>query len=317
MIATDHSPMWRDMRVSCLLLACLIGSTLTRQCLAQESRAAVTEPQKWAVIVVGLPGDKEHDKTFRDSADQIQKWLVESLQFPEGHIVRMPRETTDRDVSSGSLTAADIRSTLADVNQKLQAQDSLWVFTLGHGNYDGKRAWFHVAGRDASAEDFGRWFADIRCREQVIWLTHSSSGWFLKPLSKPGRIVMTATAADDEANETEFPHALAAVSQQPAAQLDANRDQLVSVDELYAAIVQEVLRRFKSDNRLPTEHAQLDDNGDGVGTESILQSESEFTASQAAKPPQTKTDGALARTTHVPYRLKPGSNVDRSQINSK
>ena len=66
--------------------------------------------------------------------------------------------------------------------------------------------------------------------------------------------------------------------------------------------MREVLQRFKSDNRLPTEHPQLDDNGDGVGTEEISAT-SVTSSSTANKPGKKKLDGQLARETIVPYRL--------------
>src|SRR5262249_20518921 len=162
----------------------------------------------------------------------------------------------------------------------------LWIFTLGHGNYDGREAFFHVAGRDPAGSDFGRWLGEIRCRQQVIWLTHSCSGHFVKPLSQPGRIVIAATAADDESNETEFPHALASAAAQPLEKLDADGDKQVSLAEFFAAINRAVAKRFQGDKRIPTEHAQLDDNGDGRGTEDLFPKEADVDA---------KIDGELAK----------------------
>jgi hypothetical protein len=89
------------------------------------------------------------------------------------------------------------------------------------------------------------------------------------------------------------------------------------VAELFTATVAEALHRFKSDNRLPTEHSQLDDNGDGVGTEEIwpaISGEPEKPVEPdngeppppsptQPRPPSVKTDGELARRTIVPYRI--------------
>ena len=256
--------------------------------LAQQPAGDAAGGQRWVVILVGLAGDEAHADLFRETADTWQTWLTESLDIPREQVLRLPRRTQEPEAAAPALKADAIRTTLAELNQKLKPNDSLWVFTLGHGNYDGKQAWFHLAGKDPSAEDFGRWFSEVRCREQVIWLTQSNAGWFVKPLSRPGRIVIAATAADDESNETEFPHALATVVQSPATMLDTDQDEKVSVAELFAAVVREVERRFQHDKRFPTEHAQLDDNGDGKGTEDLN--------------PTTKLDGALAKRTIVPWR---------------
>jgi hypothetical protein len=259
------------------------------------------------VILVGIPGDKEHEKLFRKTADAWQEWLTRTLQFEVDHVLVLTGAAGGKKRLAGT-TADEIRTTFASLNEKLRADDALWVLTLGHGHYDGKHAWFHVAGRDPSNADFGRWLSDIRCREQVFWLTHASSGWFVKPLSQPGRIVIAATAADDESNETEFPEALASVAAEPAETLDEDRDGHVSVAEMFTAVVREVLDRFNSDKRLPTEHAQIDDNGDGRGSEELAEQkdsaepEPPVGAPAPAKPPTAKSDGDLARQTFVPYR---------------
>ncbi|MCY2965169.1 MAG: hypothetical protein NT069_16300 [Planctomycetota bacterium] len=263
---------------------------------------------RWAVIIVGLPGDAEHDKLFRKTAEIWKNWLIDSLEFPRDQVIRLP-ELADQEVEeSPPVTADQIRSRLAELREKLQADDSLWVFTLGHGSHDGKRAWLHLAGRDPSDVDFANWFAGFRCQEQVLWLTHSCSGWMVKPLSRPGRIVIAATAADDEANETEFPHALATLVRTPPKVLDIDGDGQLTVAELYDAVVAEVTRRFKRDKRLETEHAQLDDNGDAKGTENLKEKPAVGVAKEF-RPGDTlvveaipKVDGLVAAKTVVPDR---------------
>lgn len=263
---------------------------------AQSPETAEAEGRRWAVILVGLPGDQAHEELFRETADAWQTWLTKSLEVPAKRVLRWPEK------EATTLTSEAIRSGFSELNKQLKAEDSLWVLTLGHGNYDGKQAWFHVAGKDPSAEDFGRWLSEVKCREQVIWMTQQNSGWFVKPLSRPGRIVIAATAADDESNETEFPHALATVMQSPAEKLDVDHDEKVSVAELFAAASRETLRRFEQDKRLPTEHPQLDDNGDGSGTEELFPKPAD---DGAAKPnPNAKIDGALAKKTILRLNAK-------------
>ena len=115
--------------------------------------------------------------------------------------------------------------------------------------------------------EIGQLFRDIHCREQVFWITNSASGWFLAPLSAKGRIVITATSPDREPNETEFPHALTEVSRRPLSALDQDGNGKVSIWELFVATAGATMERFADDDRAPTEHALLDDNGDKVGTE--------------------------------------------------
>jgi len=289
------------------LLASICGCLYGLACLADSGRAAdepgqpAVAPQRcWAVIFQGLPGDADHARKFQAVTDELQAWLTESLEFPEEQVLRLPDTSTTDAEQTPPLTADVMRSTLESLTAKLQAEDALWIFTVGHGSHDGKRAWFHVAGRDPSDVDFAGWMAGVRCREQVLWLTHSSSGWMVKPLSRPGRIIIAATAADDEPNETEFPHALVSITRRQPVELDVSGDGRVSVTEFYTAVVAEVERRYKKDNRLATEHAQLDDNGDGIGSETT--GEPLETGDEPRPANSSRRDGGLARLTWIPDR---------------
>lgn len=242
---------------------------------------------RWVVILVGIPGEPSFEQKYKDTADAWSKTFVDDWKIPAEQIIR----------PQTPLTSAIIEQTLTDLAKKLQPEDSFWLLTLGHGDHDGAQARFHVSGRDPTGEDWPRWLADLQCREQVLWFTHSSSGWLVKPLSKPGRIVIAATEAADEINETEFPQALVQVLQSPAKDIDRNSDGQVSLAELFAATVLATNARFASDKRVPTEHAQLDDDGDGRGSETLP-------LTDPAETPPLKQDGALARKIVLPWSAK-------------
>jgi hypothetical protein len=263
-----------------------LALALTAAWAANEPQAEAAEKSR-ALVVVGLPGDAEHEKLFAKIAGQWRDWLTDSLGFEATVLFgRSGRPQLAKDAA----TRDAIEHEVAELKNQLHAEDRLWVFFLGHGDYDGERASFHLPGRDLHADDLDKLFAGIKSKEQVFWMTHSASGWFLKSLSAKGRIVITATAADEEYNETEFPEALATVVRK----LDPKRDERVSVLEMYRRTVAEVEARFAADKRVPTEHAQLDDNGDGVGTEEpVVEREGD------KKP---TADGQLAARTFLPFR---------------
>jgi hypothetical protein len=249
-----------------------------------------------ALILVGLPGDAEHEALFASVAGQWRAWLTDALGFRPADIRVLFGPSGRPGLARGPADRASIRRAVADLRRRLRPEDRLWVFFLGHGDYDGEHASFHLPGPDLREDELGRLFAGITCREQVFWMTTSASGWFLRPLSARGRVVITATAADEEYNETEFPQALAAVSRLPRERLDANRDGKVSLLELYRRTVAEVEARFAADRRLPTEHAQLDDNGDGRGTEEPV------VDADATKKPTA--DGRLAARIFLPVKAR-------------
>jgi hypothetical protein len=244
-----------------------------------------------ALILAGLPGDAEHEEQFATVAGQWRTWLTETLGFPPDEVRVLFGKNGKEGLAKGPATGPAVTKEIADLKRVLQPEDRLWVFFLGHGNYDGEQAYFHLSGRDLSAPQLGALFKGLPCREQVFWMTTSASGWFLKSLSAKGRIVITATLADDEYNDTEFPQALATVSKRPLAEGDGK----VSMLDLYRLTVAEVNARFAADERLPTEHAQLDDNGDGVGTEEPM-----VEGNPEGKKPTG--DGALAAKTFLPTK---------------
>jgi len=249
-----------------------------------------------ALILVGLPGDAEHEKLFGSTARQWRDWLVDGLAFRPDDVHVLFGRAGKEGLAKEPATRKAIEREVAGLKEALKPRDRLWVFFLGHGDYDGERASFHLPGADLHGDELGKLFTDVKCREQVFWMTTSASGWFVRRLSAKGRIVIAATAADAEYNETEFPQALADVSKLPREKLAQNKDGKVSVLDVYRQTVKEVEARFARDKRVPTEHAQLDDNGDGVGTEEPV------VETGAGKKPTA--DGALAAKTYLPLSTK-------------
>ncbi len=275
-------------RGTSLIVVCSLGYAVSL-CAAPESGTSR------ALIVVGLPGDVEHEKLFAQTVATWRDWLTKRLDFAPGEVRVLALSAPSNAASTIRRTRKAVEKEVAGFKKKIRKEDRLWVFFLGHADYDREHARFHIPGPDLRDIDMGKLFEGIRCREQVFWLTMSASGWFLRHLSAKGRVVVTATAADEEYNETEFPHALSSVVKRPHAHLDANRDGKVSVLELFNHTNSEVAKRFAADKRIPTEHAQLDDNGDGVGTERPVAIAGQQVGGRPA-------DGALAARIFLSFR---------------
>ena len=114
--------------------------------------------------------------------------------------------------------------------------------------------------------------------------------------------MITATTADHEINETEFPHALAEVCRMDARTLDQDGDGQVSgLGGSSSALPRPWKHGSRRTNVSPTEHALLDDNGDHRGTE---RPETGKLAPKDAGP----EDGTLARQTVI---LRTGSDRSR------
>jgi hypothetical protein len=225
-----------------------------------------------ALILCGHPGDEDHRKDFAATVEKLASGVSKQLGIAKSEIRILfgasdnPKEPTG---SSGPATKAKLKEVVAETKRLLRPEDGLWVFCLGHGYQEGRHVYWSLPGPDVSAEDFGKLFADVRCREQVFFMTMSLSGYFVRPLSVKGRVTIAATEADQEPNETIFPQHLADALENGLnlQDHDYDKDGKLTVFDLYVLVAKEIAQSYTTDELLATEHQQLDDDGDGVGTE--------------------------------------------------
>jgi len=95
----------------------------------------------------------------------------------------------------------------------------------------------------------------------VIINTASASAPFLAKLSATNRVVITATRSGNEQNFTRLGEHLAATIADPAGDLD--KDGQTSLLEAFLTAAARVAEFYQAEGRLATEHALIDDNGDG------------------------------------------------------
>lgn len=265
-----------------------------------------------AVIVCGLPGDAEHRELFAGTVEKLYAGLTGRLDFEAENVaVLFSDETTDKDgpalqANRGPATRERLAETAATLTQTLQPADALWVFVLGHAHFDGRNCWLNLPGPDVNQIDLGKLFAPLACREQVFFITTPASGYYVRPLSAAGRILIAATEPDYEVNETIFPHKLARALAEPPpmADFDVDEDGRATLLDAYLWAARETAQEFASGELLATEHALLDDNGDGRGTEVQIDYLSEELGGRRragrAKPVPRAGDGALARALVLP-----------------
>jgi hypothetical protein len=133
---------------------------------------------------------------------------------------------------------------------------------IGHGTHDGREAKFNLRGPDVSDAELAEWLAPCK-RPLAVIDCSSASAPFLKRLAGPNRVIVTATRAGSENNFARFGDYLSASIADPGADLD--KDGQTSLLEAFIAASHRVEEFYKLDARLATEHALLEDNGDGLG----------------------------------------------------
>ncbi len=307
-----------------IIAAGLLGPFISDSlALGQEaaglSAAAASPPAdgtRRALVLCGLSGDADHRKLFGDSLELLYTGLASHGFAADNVHVLWGDEPTDKDgpgvkASRGIASRETIAKAAEELQAAVQPGDTLWVIVLGHAHYDGRYSWLNVAGDDIHQLDFGRQFEGIRCREQVFFITTPVSGYFLKALAMPGRIVITATEPDLEVNETLYPHKLARVLSGAVSygEMEMDRDGHLSLLDLYLWIARDTAQEYVSGMLLSTEHALLDDNGDGRGSEVQIDYLSEELGGRLRAsddpPARPKGEGLSARKIPLTYPPSP------------
>jgi hypothetical protein len=208
--------------------------------------------QTHLLVITGVPGDEEHAKKFQQWATTFIDAARKKEGVPEANITFL---------SDRGATRPAVEKAFADLAAKAKANDEVFVLLIGHGSFDGSVAAFNLPGPDLTADDYAKLLSRFTSQRIVFVNTSSASGAFLKPLAGPGRVIVTATKTGGERNETDFPQYFVAAYSDPAA--DRDRNGHVSVAEAFDYAKTKVTQAFQQKGLLLTEHATLDDGGEG------------------------------------------------------
>ncbi len=231
---------------------------LTALLLAAAAGLSGAQPPT-VLVVAGAAGEAEFAADFQL---QIKAWGQVSEQAGARH--RALGEGVDGGGESPAAAPAD-RDRLRDLlaAEEKEGLGELWLVLIGHGTFDGREAKFNLRGPDITAAELSEWLRPFR-RPLAIVHTTSSSAPFLAKLSGPGRVVVSATRSGYEQNYARFGKFLAEAMTDPQSDLD--KDGQISLLESFLSAAHRTKEFYKTEGRLATEHALIDDNGDGLGT---------------------------------------------------
>ncbi len=240
-------------------------------CLLALALAAPTLAERpGLLLVLGAPGAAEFEDGFGRAAARLAEAAARA--------------------GPGALTVTD-RDALRDAIREIDAarDEPFWIVYIGHGSWDGREARLNLIGPDVTASELAEWL-DAIARPLVFVHGGAASAPFVPALSRAGRVIVTATETGDEVNYARFGEAFAAALADDAADLD--QDGRTSVLEAFLHADRRVQAHYAEAGRLATEHAILDDNGDGRGTPAAW-----FDGTRASRRSDdgAAVDGALAR----------------------
>ncbi|MEK6262969.1 MAG: hypothetical protein AABP62_30595 [Planctomycetota bacterium] len=237
------------------VIALLVSVVSTGGLCAADATAdakAVAGGKPTIVVVVGAAGAVQFEKPFHEWAD---RWLAAAKTA--GHdVIAMGRDAED--------SKEDDRTRLQTALQAAASEKSaeLWIVLIGHGTFDRREAKFNLRGPDVSAKELAEWLKPV-ARPTAVVNCAAASAPFLAALTGPNRVVIAATKSGSEQNFARFGDFLSQAIADPRADLD--KDDQTSLWEAYLSAARRTAEFYSTDGRLLTEHALLDDSGDGLG----------------------------------------------------
>jgi hypothetical protein len=204
------------------------------------------------LVIIGVPGDEEHAKKFAKWADDFIDAAKKKDAVPDANISYLSDRRSTRE---------GVEKAFADLSTRVKPNDGVVVLLIGHGSFNGSQAAFNLPGPDLTVDEWKKLLGKLSAQRVAFINTSSSSGAFLPAIAAPGRVVVTATKTGGERNETQFPEFFVAAFSDPAA--DRDRNGHVSVAEAFEYAKSKVVQAFQQKGLLLTEHATMDDSGEG------------------------------------------------------
>ena len=238
--------------------------------------------QHYLIIVSGIGGDEEYSRQFSDLTLRLYESAIR-VGIAKQNIISLSAQPLSEVSQNHRISNKEtFHRALAEISTRARVEDRVFIVLIGHGNPRNGSAVFNLPGPDISAEEFSNALNVFEGPTLIIVNTASASGPFVKALADDNRIIISATSSAREYNATIFGGLFVAAFSEPGA--DTDKDERISILEAFNYARREVRRNYESDKRLLTEHALLDDNGDGIGS---------------LDPGQGKTDGALAQRIYL------------------
>ncbi len=205
------------------------------------------------LVVVGAGGE---DVYLVEFARQAAQWSDAAARAQAKHVVvGLEGEAGER----GDLD----RLVAALAAEPKEGPGELWLILIGHGTFDGQEARFNLRGADLTATTLAVEMQGFQ-RPVAVVNAASASAPFMARLAAPGRVIVTSTRSGFEQNYARFGGYFAEAIASAAADLD--KDGQTSLLEAFLSASHRVTEFYKAEGRLATEHALIDDNGDGLGT---------------------------------------------------
>jgi hypothetical protein len=239
-------------------LRVLILTTLAMAAGLGWPNEARAQGERYAVIVQGTSAGEPFASTYRKWVTSLVSTLREKFGIDAAHMTVL----TDQPAAGEQMANAEnVKAAFAKLTGQAKDGDLLFVLLMGHGGGDGAQAKFNLVGPDLTVIEWSAMLSPIKARLAFVDTTGGSFP-FLRGLSAPGRVVITATGTSAQRFDTVFPEffieALASTT------ADADKNGRVSLLEAFTHASNLVKQYYEQKFQVSTENAVFNDTGDGT-----------------------------------------------------
>jgi hypothetical protein len=217
--------------------------------------------ERFALVISGASGGQKYADEYAEWRTILAQALKDKRGFKAENVILLSEDATAEQNRS---TQEGVGRALSSLAGRLAPDDLTMIVLIGHGTIDGPDAKFNLVGPDLDAREWAQLLDKLPGR--LIFVNTSGSSYpFLRELSGPNRVVITATDSGAQRFDTVFPRFFAAAFEQDSADTDKNGR--ISIWEAFAHASHGVAQWYDERGQLATEHAVIDDNGDRTGKE--------------------------------------------------
>ena len=264
-VALRRSTARRRYSRACLLDLFLLGSMFAAVAapVSAMAQSGSQRDGRWAILLAGISGDKDLQREFIGEVKDLYAILSGPMQLAGDHMrVLVDDPTLLPGVAAEKSTTENLLGSCREIAGRSAEDDRVFVFIAGHGNFDGKTYKLNLVGPDPTADELAAAIYSIPARSFVVVNTTNCSGGSAAALSRPGRIVVTATRTGQEKNRTYTGRFFVEALKDSSA--DVDRNGRISVQEAFNYALQKVEEYYSSEGLIQTEHPVLTDGSDGL-----------------------------------------------------
>ena len=222
-----------------------IGAVRLAVLLSTLWLAGAAQAELYYLIVGGLGGEPRFANRFVAQTESLADAAARSLG-DDSRVTLLNGEAATREALAEALQRLTEVTTPAD---------TLAVFLIGHGTYDGVQYKYNLPGRDLDGDALGELLGAVPAGRQLVVNATSASGAVLESWTRDGRTLITATKSGEERNATRFAeHWTAALASEEA---DTDRNGIITAREAFDYAERMVAESYENEGTLATEHAQL------------------------------------------------------------